>query len=107
MKLKSILTSAIAAVALGTAAIAADIKVGFVMLAQWATAAGHTNTIKAVKLWSKHSAIASKRSIKKAFQRVLTLNVMTQMALQGADLIITSSATWIQRSTLPRNSQKI
>ena len=30
MKLKSILTSAIAAVALGTAAIAADIKVGFV-----------------------------------------------------------------------------
>ena len=30
MKLKSILTSAIAAVASGTAAIAADIKVGFV-----------------------------------------------------------------------------
>ena len=30
MKLKSILTSAIAAAALGTAAIAADIKVGFV-----------------------------------------------------------------------------
>ena len=92
MKLKSILTSAIAAVALGTAAIAADIKVGFVYVGPVGDGG-----------WTYEHDQGRKAVVAAFGDRVETIyqesvpegadseRVMTQMALQGADLIFTTS----------------
>ena len=92
MKLKSILTSAIAAVALGTAAIAADIKVGFVYVGPVGDGG-----------WTYEHDQGRKAVVEAFGDRVETIyqesvpegadseRVMTQMALQGADLIFTTS----------------
>src|SRR5210317_2542642 len=92
MKLKSILTSAIAAFALGTAAIAADIKVGFVYVGPVGDGG-----------WTYEHDQGRKAVVEAFGDRVETIyqesvpegadseRVMTQMALQGADLIFTTS----------------
>ena len=92
MKLKSILTSAIAAFALGTAAIAADIKVGFVYVGPVGDGG-----------WTYEHDQGRKAVVAAFGDRVETIyqesvpegadseRVMTQMALQGADLIFTTS----------------
>jgi len=92
MKLKSILTSAIAAVALGTAAIAADIKVGFVYVGPVGDGG-----------WTYEHDQGRKAVVEAFGDRVETIyqesvpegadseRVMTQMAIQGADLIFTTS----------------
>ena len=92
MKIKSILTSAIAAVALGTAAIAADIKVGFVYVGPVGDGG-----------WTYEHDQGRKAVVAAFGDRVETIyqesvpegadseRVMTQMALQGADLIFTTS----------------
>ena len=92
MKLKSILTSAIAAVAFGTAAIAADIKVGFVYVGPVGDGG-----------WTYEHDQGRKAVVEAFGDRVETIyqesvpegadseRVMTQMALQGADLIFTTS----------------
>ena len=92
MKFKSILTSAIAAFALGTAAIAADIKVGFVYVGPVGDGG-----------WTYEHDQGRKAVVAAFGDRVETIyqesvpegadseRVMTQMALQGADLIFTTS----------------
>ena len=92
MKFKSILTSAIAAVTLGTAAIAADIKVGFVYVGPVGDGG-----------WTYEHDQGRKAVVEAFGDRVETIyqesvpegadseRVMTQMALQGADLIFTTS----------------
>ena len=89
MKLKSILTSTVKLSLWAQPQLPPISKSALSMLAQWATAAGHTNTIKAVKLWS--GIRRSHRNDLSSVQGADSERVMTQMALQGADLIFTTS----------------
>jgi basic membrane protein A len=92
MKLKSILATSVAAIAMSTAAIAADVKVGFVFVGSvgdggWTYEHNQGRLAVEKKFGDKVETIYQESVPEGADAE----RVMTQMALQGADLIFTTS----------------
>ncbi|QJD70801.1 BMP family ABC transporter substrate-binding protein [Marinobacterium sp. LSUCC0821] len=92
MKLKSILATSVAAIAMSTAAIAADVKVGFVFVGPvgdggWTYEHNQGRLAVEKKFGDKVETIYQESVPEGADAE----RVMTQMALQGADLIFTTS----------------
>jgi simple sugar transport system substrate-binding protein len=92
MKLKSILTTAAAAITLSSAAIAADVKVGFVYVGPvgdggW-TYEHNQGRLAVEKHFGDRVETIYQESVPEGAD---SERVMTQMALQGADLIFTTS----------------
>ena len=92
MKLKSILATSVAAIAMSTAAIAADVKVGFVFVGTvgdggWTYEHNQGRLAVEKKFGDKVETIYQESVPEGADAE----RVMTQMALQGADLIFTTS----------------
>ncbi len=92
MKLKSILATSVAAIAMSTAAIAADVKVVFVFVGPvgdggWTYEHNQGRLAVEKKFGDKVETIYQESVPEGADAE----RVMTQMALQGADLIFTTS----------------